>query len=100
MAIVRELEPAGMAQHVRVDRKGHLGSLTDALDEPVETDWTNGPQAVPIGDQDHGCVALPVAAVLAGTVHQPLDLTLGEVASLNCQVYDAWRAFLDADSCG
>jgi len=32
--------------------------------------------------------------VLAGTVHQPLDLALGEVASLNCQIYDAWRAFL------
>ena len=32
--------------HVWVDRKGHLGSLADALDEPVETDWTNGPPAL------------------------------------------------------
>src|SRR5215831_2441803 len=37
---------------------------------------------------------MPVAAVLAGTVHQPLDLALGEVASFNCQVYDGWCTFL------
>src|SRR5262249_13963430 len=37
---------------------------------------------------------MPVAAMLAGTVHQLLDLALGEVASLNCQIYDGWRMFL------
>src|SRR5262245_60652279 len=37
---------------------------------------------------------MPIAAMLAGTVHQPLDLSLGEIASLDCQVYDAWCAFL------
>src|SRR5215472_11182715 len=37
VAIVGELEPTGMAQHVWVDRERHLGSLTDALDEAVET---------------------------------------------------------------
>src|SRR6516165_4710470 len=47
-----------------------------------------------IGDQDHGRVAMPIAAMLAGAVHQPLDLALGEVAPLDCQVYDAWSAFL------
>ena len=47
-----------------------------------------------IGDQDHGRVAMPIAAVLARTVHQPLDLALGEVAPLDCQVYGAWGAFL------
>jgi len=36
VAIVGQLEPAGMAQHVGVDRKWHLGGLTDALDEAVE----------------------------------------------------------------
>jgi hypothetical protein len=30
MAIVRELEPTGMAKHVWVDREWHLGSLADA----------------------------------------------------------------------
>src|SRR5262249_27603272 len=37
---------------------------------------------------------MPVAAMLAGAVHEPFDLALGEVASFNCQVYDGWRAFL------
>src|SRR5260370_4181524 len=47
-----------------------------------------------VGDQDHGCVAMPVAAMLAGAVHQALDLALGEIASLDCQVYDVWSALL------
>src|SRR5262245_65883586 len=38
-------------------------------------------------------VAMPVAAMLSGAVHQALDLALGEIASLDCQVYDAWCAF-------
>src|SRR5215510_8062054 len=46
-----------------------------------------------VGDQDHGRVAMPVAAMLSGAVHQALDLALGEIASLNCQVHDAWAAF-------
>jgi hypothetical protein len=46
-----------------------------------------------VGDQDHGRVAMPVAAMLACTFHQPLDLPLGEIASFNCQVYDGWCAF-------
>jgi len=32
--------------------------------------------------------------MLSGAVHQPLNLALGEVAPLDCQVYDAWCAFL------
>src|SRR6266576_2076322 len=47
-----------------------------------------------IGDQDHDRIAIAVAAMLAGTVHQPLDLALGEIVSLDCQVYDAWCVFL------
>ena len=47
-----------------------------------------------IGDQDHGRVAMPIAAVLSGAVHQPVDLAVGEVAPLDCQVYDAWCTFL------
>ena len=47
-----------------------------------------------IGDKDHGRVAMPIAAMLAGAVHQALDLALGEIASLDCQVYDAWCGFL------
>src|SRR5262252_6532517 len=55
---------------------------------------TSEAQAVPIGDQDHGRVAMAVAAMLAGVVHQPLDLALGEVAPFDCQVYDGWGAIL------
>ena len=47
-----------------------------------------------VGDQDHGRIAMPVAAMLSGVVHQLLDFALGEIASFNCQVYDAWGAFL------
>jgi hypothetical protein len=35
---------------------------------------------------------MAVAAMLSGAVHQPLDLTLGEVAPLDCQVYGVWSA--------
>jgi hypothetical protein len=55
---------------------------------------------VSIGDQDHGCVAVAVASMLAGAVHQPLDLLLDEVSAgsalSNCQVYSGWRRGLDA----
>src|ERR1700745_218278 len=47
-----------------------------------------------IGDQDHGRVAMAVATVLASAVDQPFDLALDEIASLDCQVYDGWCAFL------
>ena len=47
-----------------------------------------------VGHQDHGRVAMPIATVLARAVHQALDLALGEIASLDCQVYDVWCAFL------
>jgi hypothetical protein len=46
MAIVRELEPAGMAKHVWVDREWHLGGLPDTLDEAMETDGTDWPAAL------------------------------------------------------
>src|SRR5262249_25730017 len=61
---------------------------------PLQVAHLRGPQTVAIGDKDHGRVAMPVAAVLAGTVHQPLDLALGEIAPFNCQVYDVWSALL------
>jgi hypothetical protein len=50
---------------------------------------------VPVGDQDHSRVAVAVASVLAGAVHQPLDFLPGEIpagsALGNCQVYSVWR---------
>src|SRR5262245_8156071 len=61
---------------------------------PLQVAHLGGPQAMAVGDEDHGRVAMPVAAMLAGVVHQALDLALGEVAALDCQVYDAWGTFL------
>src|SRR5262249_54684887 len=60
---------------------------------PLQVADLRGPQTVAIGDQDHARVAMPIAAVLARAVHQALDLALGEVAALDCQVYDAWCVF-------
>src|SRR5262249_18866913 len=61
---------------------------------PLQIADLRGPQTVAVGDQDHGRVAMPIAAMLSGAVHEPLDLALGEIAPLDCQVYDAWGAFL------
>src|SRR5262249_28606360 len=148
VAVIGQLEAAGMAKHVGMDREWHLGGLPKALDKPVETDGTDWPaalgnehvvvcgviaaylaqrshlvtpdwvhtgdsvldpvnvqtalgqldllplqvadlrcpQAMAIGYQDHGRVAMAVPAMLAGVLHEPLDLALGEIASLDCQV--------------
>src|SRR5262245_52097168 len=85
---------AGNAVLDAVNVQAALGQF-DLL--PLQVADLRGPQTVAIGDQDHGRVAMPVAAMLSGAVHQALDLALGEIASLNCQVYDAWAAFLDVD---
>jgi len=74
-----------------VNVKAALGQF-DLL--PLQVAHLGGPQTVAVGHQDHGRIAMAVAAMLAGAVHQPLDLTLGEIASRDCQVYDAWCAFL------
>ena len=39
VAIVGELEPTGMAQHVWVDRERHLGGFAEALNEMMEAGW-------------------------------------------------------------
>ena len=46
VAIVGQLEPAGVAKHVRVDRKWHLGGFPEALDKPVEADRADWPAAL------------------------------------------------------
>ena len=74
-----------------VNVEAALGEL-DLL--PLQVADLRGPQTMAIGDQDHGRVAMAVAAMLAGAVHQPVDFALGEVAPLDCQVYDVWGAFL------
>src|SRR5262245_9891516 len=46
VTIIGELEPAGVAKHVWVDREWHLGGFPDALDEAVETDGADWPAAL------------------------------------------------------
>ena len=46
VAIICELEPTGVAKHVRVDGEWHLGDLAEALDEPVKTDGADWPTAL------------------------------------------------------
>jgi hypothetical protein len=46
VAIVRELVPTGVPEHVRVDAERHLGGLTEALDKPMEADWADRPTAL------------------------------------------------------
>ena len=43
VTIVGQLEPAGVAKHVRVDREWHVSGFPEPLDEPVETDGLIGP---------------------------------------------------------
>src|SRR6516225_9038575 len=81
---------AGNSIFDAVNVQAALGQL-DLL--PLQVAHLGGPETMAIGDQDHGRVAMPVAAVLASAIHQPLDLALGEVAAFDCQVYDAWCAF-------
>jgi len=46
VAIVGEPEPTGVAKHVGVDRKWHLGGFADALDQAMEADGTDWPAAL------------------------------------------------------
>ena len=66
VAIVGELKTAGMAQHVWVDREWHVGSLADALDEPVETYGTDWPAAL---GNEHISLSRVIAPELAKRPH-------------------------------
>jgi hypothetical protein len=46
VAIICELEPTGVAKHVRVDQEWHLGGLPEALDEPMESNGADWPAAL------------------------------------------------------
>src|SRR6516162_6135864 len=46
VTIIGQLEPAGMAKHVGVDREWHLGGLPQSLDKPVESNGADWPAAL------------------------------------------------------
>ena len=75
VAIIGELEPAGMAKHVWVDREWHLGGLANALDEAVEADGADGPAA--LGNEDVSLFRV-VAALRSALISSPrMGCTLG-----------------------
>jgi hypothetical protein len=41
VAIIGELVPTSMAQHVRMDRERHPGGFPEALDKPMKADWAH-----------------------------------------------------------
>ena len=59
---------------------------------PFQAADLRSPQAVAISDQDHGGIAMTMPAYLAGSIDELLDLALGEIAALNCEVFSAWSA--------
>src|SRR6516164_2020158 len=46
VAIIGQLEPAGMAEHVRVDRERHVSGFPEPLDEAMEADGADWPAAL------------------------------------------------------
>jgi hypothetical protein len=70
---------------------------------PAQADQLGDAQAVPVGDEDHGAVAVGVAAEpIAGGLAQALDLLAGEELARaqllvlapwrrKCPIYDGWR---------
>jgi hypothetical protein len=59
VAIVGELEPAGMAKHVGVDREWHVSGFPEALEKPVETDGSDWPAA--LGNENVGVFGVVAA---------------------------------------
>ena len=52
VAIIGELEPAGVPQHVRMHGKRHLGGFAEAGNEMVKAHWADWPAT--FGNEDVG----------------------------------------------
>jgi hypothetical protein len=84
------VQPAQGPQLVALDRVGARGAVLDPPDVkhravevdlvPAEVADVGCPQAVPVGEQDNGGVAVTIA-VAPGRLDQRLDLVGGEVLS-------------------
>jgi hypothetical protein len=53
---------------------------------PLQVADFGSPQAVSVSDQDHRCIAMAMPIALGG-FDQSLDLALGEIAALDCEVF-------------
>src|SRR5262249_12093681 len=49
---------------------------------------------VTIRDQDHGGIAMAASTVLTSSIHELLDLALGEIAPLDCEVFSVRRVII------
>src|SRR5262245_53997094 len=63
--------------------------LTRAREPPIIYFGVHAWLCAHAGDQDHRCIAMAVSTHLAGSVHDLLDLALGEIAALDCEVFSA-----------
>src|SRR5262245_52341353 len=61
---------------------------------PLEAADFAGSQPMAIGDQDHGGVAVTMPTHFAGSIHELLNLALGQVATLDCEAFDGWCAVI------
>ena len=68
VAIVGELEAAGMAKHVRMHGKGHLGGLAEPCHEVMEADWAHRPAALANEDMSLARVFAPQSAQSADLI--------------------------------
>ena len=113
--VLLALEPAQrpqLAAGQRVDglraalEPAHMEAAMGKIDGvPAQRDQLARPQAMPVGDQDHGGVAVAIA-VLASCRDQPIDLGVGQVLAradlgvaaplrwsslVNCPINGGWR---------
>src|SRR5262245_24462563 len=58
---------------------------------PLQIAHFRSAQAMTIGNQDHGCIAMATSADLASCVHEALHLALGEIAASDCEALNARR---------
>jgi hypothetical protein len=56
---------------------------------PLQVADFGSPQPMTIGDQDHGGIAMTMPIALGG-FDQSLNLALGEIAALDCEVFGVW----------
>jgi hypothetical protein len=66
---------------------------------PLQIAHLGASQAMSVGHEDHGGIAVTMTADLAGSVHQLLYLALGEIAASNCEAVlgdaSATKAFIE-----
>src|SRR6266487_3922610 len=89
----RDRAPAGVIDH------GQLGVLAEAAARPVDLGHlcghrqAGGPEAVPVGHQDHGAAAERQEARASDPVHQePPEVTLPDPPDADGELDGAWRA--------